>query len=75
MIRPTPVMRSPIRKLGRGLKVRFTLVDGSIEAEWLSRLPTPRDRRALPRYRAARDAFLREVGATTMRNVAVLELP
>lgn len=71
---PLPVMRSSFEKVGRGLSVRFTLIEGAIEAEWRPRHPTPADRKVLPRYRAARDRFLSTLAARTGVGVAVLEV-
>ena len=68
-------MASDMHRVGGGFAVRFTLTADRIDVEWSPRLPTKREmRRVLPRYRAARDAFVAALAATRGVTALVVEM-
>lgn len=68
-------MTSEKMPVGKGFAVVFSMVGGTLDVEWLPRMPGPRrGRQCLPAYRRARNDFLRRVALKTGLNVMVVDL-
>lgn len=69
------LFRSEPADVGLGFIVTFTLDGSSMSCEWDPAAPWgKKQRKVLPAYRAARDAFLNDVAKKLNTSIAVVEL-